>query len=101
MGLFRSSGVTEKGERAESRTVNVGTGGLALASPWALLPGTGLVLELGRDSGLDQALRLAGKVAWTKPGRPPVLMGVEFTDLTPEQKAALERRLAKPGNDHC
>jgi len=71
----------------QGRTRDVGLGGIALASPHPLLPGRQLELEfeLPAEKGGRRWLRARGVVRWSRPGSPPVMMGVEFLEFEGSQ----------------
>ncbi len=82
-------------------TVNVGLGGLFLATEALLSIDTWLDLQLELSDGLPP-LACRGRVAWLnhpdwiKKPQLPCGMGVEFVDISEEQQQRLSRHLARP-----
>jgi hypothetical protein len=71
-------------------TSDLGAGGLRVRSPQLLPDGTQLVLQLHVGESGEEPITVIGKVAWSKRSGNGFDVGVEFVELSAEQKERIE-----------
>lgn len=86
----RFSTPQELANAVRASTLNVGLGGLCLATKRIYERGTELMLKI--ELGPSEVIDVVGVVAWAKPGK---AVGVRFEHLTDEHRAKLVTLIGK------
>ncbi|HEY3445401.1 MAG TPA: PilZ domain-containing protein [Myxococcales bacterium] len=86
----RFSTPQELANAVRASTLNVGLGGLCLATKRAYEKGTQLMIKI--ELGAGEVIDVVGIVAWARPGK---AVGVRFEHLTDDHRAKLANLIGK------